>query len=840
MKRKQFMYFACRIAFLILALHLLLACSTTEKLPDEEVLYTGIGEISYTTPTKPVRKMGSDSSGVILSIADAAERVDAILKGNSGNEAGMTSEQIQRGGDRRVLTKEERAARKERKRLDALALETARPEVNAVLEYAPNNSLFGSAYHRTPFPTGLWAYNQYVGKTSGFAKWMYKTFAGEPVLISSVNPDTRIKVATNTLHNYGYFRGKVDYQLLPNPKNSRKSKVNYYVNTGRVYRLDSIAYRHFPPVADSLIRNSQRETYLHKGEPFSVVNLSGEQTRLENLFRNEGYYYYKANSATYKADTLMKPYKVQLIMEPKEELPAMVRHPWYMGRTYIHLYKNEDDTLTEMRERRSLTYSFSGKKPALHPMVWMQNITHRRGRLYRQNDEKRTQEMLSSLGIFSHLNINYLRRDTTEACDTLDLHIEAVLDKPYTSDFEMNVTEKNNDRIGPGLSWNLQRKNAFHGAELVNFKIYGFYEWRTNGEKVKNDQFFNSYNVGTQLSIDFPRIVFPGISRRQFRFPTSSSFSLTTDWLNRSGFFNLFSSGLSVTYGWSRKRTSKHEFTPLSFTYDKLIRSTAEFDSIMQVNPALYVSMRDRFVPAMQYTYTYVSSERHRNPLRWQLTVKEAGNVTSALYALGGKSLSEKNKNLFNNPFAQYLKISSELQNTFKLYREYKLVTRLMAGAIWSYGNSDYAPYSDQFFVGGANSVRGFTIRTVGPGSYYTPHSKYSYMDQTGDIKLEANVEFRFPLFGSLYGAAFIDAGNVWLMREDEQRPGGKFHLSNVFRELALGTGAGLRFDMNFLVLRLDLGVALHDPANRYRGGYFNAGGLSDALTLHFAIGYPF
>ena len=132
MKRKQFMYFACRIAFLILALHLLLACSTTEKLPDEEVLYTGIGEISYTTPTKPVRKMGSDSSGVILSIADAAERVDAILKGNSGNEAGMTSEQIQRGGDRRVLTKEERAARKERKRLDALALETARTEVNGI------------------------------------------------------------------------------------------------------------------------------------------------------------------------------------------------------------------------------------------------------------------------------------------------------------------------------------------------------------------------------------------------------------------------------------------------------------------------------------------------------------------------------------------------------------------------------------------------------------------------------------------------------------------------------------------------------------------------------------
>lgn len=824
-----------KVAVLVLlSAAMLMSCSTTDKLQDGETLYTGIGRIRYQDNGEKVKKNHADSAGVIRAIADAAEQVDQIVKGNLEHIGKATESK------KEILSKKERAEEKARQRADAEALDIAATEVNAVLEYAPNNSLFGSSYHRSPFPTGLWAYNAFSGKQGGFSKWMYKTFAGNPVLISTVNPVTRIKVATNTLHNYGYFRGKVDYDIQHDKSNEKKAKINYYVTTGNVYRLDSIAYKGFPERTDSLIRHNMKETYLHKGDAFSVVNLSNEQTRLEKLFRNQGYYYYKANFATYKADTLMKPYKVQLVMQPKMALPPLVNKPWYIRRTVISIYDNENDSLTQTRSHRSLTFNFSGKKSPLHPIVWLQNIAHRPGHLYRQSDEEKTQEMLSSLGIFSQLNINYIRQDTTALCDSLDLHIDAVLDKPYASDFEMNVTEKNSERIGPGLSWNLQRKNAFRGAELVNFKIYGSYEWRTTGETSAKDKFFNSYNLGTQLSFDFPRIVFPGISRKQFRFPTSTSFVLTADWLNRAGYFNLFSSGFSVKYGWNKTKTSKHELTPFSLTYDKLINSTQEFDSIMQVNPALYVSMRNRFVPSMQYSYTYVSGEGHRNPLWWQVTVKEAGNFTSAVYALSGKKFSEKNKNLFGNPFAQYLKISTELHNTFRIHREYKFVTRLMAGVIWSYGNSTIAPYSDQFFVGGANSVRGFTIRTIGPGSYYAPRSKYSYMDQTGDIKLEGNIEFRFPLFGSLHGAAFLDAGNVWLMREDEMRPGGKFKLSNLFNELALGSGMGLRYDIDFLILRLDLGVALHDPANRHKSGYYNIGKFKDGLALHFAIGYPF
>ena len=301
----------------------------------------------------------------------------------------------------------------------------------------------------------------------------------------------------------------------------------------------------------------------------------------------------------------------------------------------------------------------------------------------------------------------------------------------------------------------------------------------------------------------------------------------------------MFSLGVDLAYTWRRNNTSRHELTPISLSFDKLIHTTTEFDSILNVSPSLAVSMRDRFVPAMQYTYTYTSPASSRNPIIWQLTVKEAGALTSGICAMSGQSFSKKNKNVFKNPFAQFIKVSSEIRKSYKLGINTRLATRIMGGVAYSYGNTDIVPYNDQFYVGGANSVRAFPIRSVGPGRFVSRGRKYSYMDQTGDIKLEGNIELRFPLFGSLMGAWFVDAGNVWTMRSDETRQGGTFHLPDLFNDLALGSGAGLRYDLEFLVIRLDLGVALHDPAS-IKPGYFDTGKLSNRFALHFAIGYPF
>lgn len=811
--------------WMVLALLLLASCSTTSNLPQGEVLYTGIKTIEYTDRFNP-KKARKDSTGVIKSIAQSVKALEDLL---ANAPADSLSTQRKQSFQRLV----------EAVKADRQAFEETKEEVEAVLAYAPNNSLFGSSSHRIPFPMGLWVYNSMGNTKNKIGKWVVNTFGSKPVLISAVNPEVRAKVATNTLHNYGYFRGKVDYDILPS-KNPRKAKVNYQVTTRNLFRLDSIAYLHFPPIADSLIRATASDRLVKKGDPFRVVNLSGEQTRIEQLFRDNGFYYYSAGLTTFRADTIMKPGRVQLQVLPVPNIPPQVTRRWYIGDTHIVMRHKAGEPITGSSGRRGYTYEYSGKKIPLRPRLWRQSILHRRGDIYRQSEQRATLEHLSNLGVFGQLDVNYVPRDSSATCDTLDINITAVMDKPYDGDFEMNVTSKSNDHVGPGVAFGLAKRNAFRGGEKVSFRIFGSYEWQTDRHGRGNSDLFNSYELGTSLSFEFPRFVFPGISRRMFRFPSSTTFSLDADWMNRAGFFNMVKMGLGATYKWNKTYSSRHELTLFNLDYDQLLSRTAKFDSIMDANPALYVSMRNQFIPSIAYTYTYMSPRGKRNPVWWQTSVKEAGNLTSCLYAAAGRQFDTQNKELFNNPFAQFVKVTSELHVNFKLPHKMRLATRLMGGFVYAYGNSTVAPYSEQFFVGGANSIRAFTVRTLGPGRFRSNQSKYAYMDQTGDLKFEANVELRFPLFGNLNGALFVDAGNVWLIREDENRPGGRFNLSHLANDIALGTGVGLRYDMEFLVLRLDLGMAIHDPYDTGKSGYYNIPKFTDGLGLHFAIGYPF
>ncbi len=819
----------------VLVILALAACSTTDKLPDGETLYTGIGSVNYVDQGDLYRKGDAKyTGGVIVSIADAVDKISDALTGN-----GTAKKEPDRTTRDKLTPRESDSIRIARDQENAV-LETVREELEAVFACAPNNSFFGSSYYRTPLPIGLWAYNAWGGSKKGLGLFLYKAVGSEPVLISNVSPDTRIKVANNVLKNYGYFHGQADFSLQ-HKKNPRKAGINYNIHTGRLFRIDSVEFLGFEGRIDSLIQANKSGSLLKRGVPFSASTLANEQSRIASILRNEGFYYYRSSSATYKADTIAKPYKVQLRMQPKANIPPMVTRQWHMGKANITVLNNQGDTVQhEQKMPRGIgSYYYSGASRPVKPGVIFRNLLHRQGKLYRYEDQQKTQQLLGELGIFSQLSLNYVPRDTMPACDTLDLWINAVLDKRYSADFEVNVTERNNERIGPGLSFALKKKNAFKRAELLSFKIFGSYEWKTNLEKGQKGALFNSYEVGTKVSLDIPRFVFPGMNPRRLRFPAATGISFSTDWLNRSGFYNMFSLGIDLTYTWHKSQTSRHELSPVSLSFDKLIRTTAEFDSILGSSPSLAVSMRDRFVPAIQYTYTYSSPSRTRNPVVWQLTIKEAGAVTSGICAVAGESFSKKNKTVFNNPFAQFVKLSSEIRKSYKLGSATLLATRLMGGIAYSYGNTDIIPYNDQFYVGGANSIRAFPIRSVGPGRFVSRGRKYSYMDQTGDIKLEGNVELRFPLFGSLMGAWFFDAGNVWAMRSDETRPGGTFHLPDLMHDIALGSGLGVRYDLDFLVVRLDMGVALHDPAST-RPGYFDTGRLANRFAFHFAIGYPF
>lgn len=714
-------------------------------------------------------------------------------------------------------------------------------EVEAALAYPPNNAIFGSSTYKFPFPFGLWVYNAFVNHQKGIGRWIFNTFASEPVYMSAVNPEVRSKVATNLLHDFGFFRGKVTNRVIPQ-KNPRKEKVSYRVNAGHLFVLDSIRYRRFPYVADTLIRFTAKERLLKVGDPFSVVQLEAERNRLSTLFRNNGYYYYRSNYITFRADTIQQPGRVWLQIQPQEGLPPAVNKQWYIGKTTVNLRKNNDYTLKDTLQIRHLRINFTGKKPPLRPGVLFHNFRLRHGDLYSQEKQRQSQENMARMGVFSSVDMQFVPRDTSATCDTLDVVLSATFDKPLDVELEVNATSKSNDQVGPGLSFGIAKKNVFRGGETFSVKLDASYEWQTGGTATGKSAEINSWELGLSTALTYPRLMFPGLDTRRFRFPAQTEFKLYANQLNRAGFFRLLSFGGSAVYTFQPTRTSKHTFTPFRLTFNMLQDHTAKFDSIMEQNRALAVSFRDQFIPAMSYTYTFddasITSRRHHT--WWSTTVTSAGNVTSGIYALCGEPFDKHDKSLLGNPFAQFLKVTTELRNLFKVQGRTHVATRLMAGVIVPYGNSQYAPYSEQFYIGGANSIRAFTARTIGPGSYRPDEGLYSYLDETGDVKLEANVELRFPIVGNLYGATFLDAGNVWLLRPQSDRPGGELALKDVWNDIAIGTGLGLRYDLEFLVLRLDLGIALHVPYDTGKSGYYNIPCFKDGLGLHLSVGYPF
>lgn len=762
----------------VCALTLLLAsCSTTRNLPEGAVLYTGIKKIE------------------------------------------VTDEDKTRAG------------------------ENALTEVEAALAYPPNNALLGSSSIRVPFPFGLWMYNAFVNKKGKIGQWVFKKLASKPVLIQTVNPDVRVKVAQNLLNEYGYFNGSTTYELLPDPKNPRKAKLGYRVAMNQPYTLDSIQYVRIRHRADSLIAATIGNSILRKGENFNVVQLQAERQRISSLLRDNGYYYFRPDFITYQADTLLTPGKVALRVRPKEGLPPTALRPWKLGDVSVWLNGYNNEPPTDSIQYKDLTIHYQGKL-RVRPAVIYKRLYFKPGQLYSQQQQERTQTALARLGIFRYAELQYAPRDTTRRQDTLDLRINTVYDLPLDGELEVNVTAKSNDQIGPGAIFSLTKRNIFGGGETFGTKLRGSYEWQTGNKLNNGGSKINSYELGLSTTLTFPRLLFPTFLKQDMNYPATTSFRLYADQMNRARFFKLLAFGGDAAFEFQPSATSRHSITPFKLAYNLLQSTTHEFDSIVSVNKALGKSLQNQFVPAMSYTYTYDDSPitTRRNHLWWQTSVTQAGLLLNSVYALAGKKFNEEEKKLLGNPFAQFIKGTSEIRYDYLLGKNQHLVGRLMAGAIYSYGNARTSPYNEQFYIGGANSIRAFTIRSIGPGRYYesTVGNKYAYIDRTGDIKFEANLEYRFPILGDLHGATFLDTGNIWLLRPDPDRPGGQLKWGSFLNDLALGTGVGLRYVLPFLVIRFDVGIGLHLPYDTGKKGYYNIPSFKDGMGYHFAIGYPF
>ena len=719
---------------------------------------------------------------------------------------------------------------------------TAVEEISSALGYAPNGSFVGSSSIKG-FSVGLWFYNTFYNSKRGIGKWLFDKFGASPVLISKVAPELRAQVASDILKYYGYFNGRAEAEVNTDSKNPKKANVTYRIYFGAPYTYDSVSYCNFPKEVDSLLSSTFGKSGVKSGRQFNAAALEEERSRVSTTLRNNGYYNFKPSYISYLADTVNSPGKVNLRMQATEDLAPDTYTAYRIGDIRLRIMENGGDyAMTgkgDTLRRRNIEYIYYGKKTPVRLGSLIRNIQLRKGELYSQEKQQNAGRMLSQMNIFSNINVNMQPR---KDCDTLDVNITAQLDKPYDFTFELNATSKSNSQIGPGSKITLAKKNVFGGGELLKLSLTGSYEWQTDGNVKGRAAVVNSWEMGADASLSFPRLFFPVVHRRYLRVPSTTALRIYTDQMNRSGFFRMVRAGGDVTYRIFSSNTSTHTVVPLRLTYDMLLKTTAKFDSISAGNRAIENSFRNQFIPAMQYTYTYEESNTsHRNKTWVEASVTSAGNVTSLIYWALGNSLGKRDKHILNNPYAQFIKATAEVRELWRINSNNYIATRLMIGAIHSYGNSKYPPYSEQFYIGGANSLRAFTVRTVGPGSYHPAgNDRCSYLDETGTLKLEMNVEYRFRIIADLHGALFVDAGNVWLMKKDPERPGGEFRLSSFADQVALNTGVGARYDLGFLVLRLDFGMGLHAPYKTRRSGYFNLNPLKDGFAWHFGIGYPF
>jgi len=705
--------------------------------------------------------------------------------------------------------------------------------ISEVVDVAPNNywKMFGWRY---PFPLGLWVYNNWPNPPSGIRHWLYEKLAAEPVLVSDVRPEVRTHMIEQILDNNGYFRGTASYNLVQG-KNRKKAKIRYDIVPGPEFPIAGIEL--LPDSTDlyKLINvATKRDSYLSAERPrYCTDSLSTARTRITNYVRNRGYYFFRPDYIEYLADSTMRRGEVMMRMMLASNTPGIALKAYKTGKVTVRVERAQGGGIADTiaLSRATLVQMMPSR---LRAKSLEECLLFFPGATFSVRSMDLTQSHIARLGIFNSVNIEAV--PDTANHGVLDVNVNCRFDAPIEVSLGVDASSKSNSYIGPGLSLGVTNKNIFGGGEQLSVKLTGSYEWQTGRGR---RSVFNSYEVGLSGTLAFPRMLAPGfIPRSRFNL-NWTRFQLNADLLNRPHYFKMAQFNASVNYDWRLRRYVSNTLTLFKLTYTNLMHTTQDFDSIMDANPAVAQSFKSQFIPQIIYTYVYDRTLDRNNIINWQFSVQEAGNVFWAIY----RAFGQKNeKDLFGTPFSQFVKGHTQfVWNRRIATGGHWLVSRVAVGAAHAYGNSSQVPYAEQFYVGGANSIRAFTVRSIGPGSYRAaPGQPDDYFDRTGTFKFEANVEYRFPLVGPLHGAMFVDAGNVWLLKDDKMRPGGTLKASSFFRDLALGTGVGLRFDIGMLVVRADLGIGIHAPYSTGYGGYYNMKSFGNSLAFHLAIGYPF
>ncbi len=723
-------------------------------------------------------------------------------------------------------------------------------ELSLYLRQKPNNKWFNL------FKTQLHIYSL-SGRDS--TKWINKALrrvGDAPVIFSDLETRLTQDELKKSINNRGYMSASVDYSTKVKKK---KLKLTYHVTSGKPYRVRSISYRIPDKKVEEYILGDSANTLIREGILFDVNVLDNERQRITRHLTENGYYKFNKEYITYVADTVRNSYLVDLAMhvdmfKAHADATPEPHKQYYMNNvsfiTDYDVMQSSDIGSIEIND--SIHYRnhpiYFKDKLNLRPKILATNSAIGRGELYNVQNVENTYSNFSRLQYIRYTNIRFYE---TQLGDTTKLNTYVMLtkNKPKSISFQLDGTNSAGD-LGAAAALSFQHRNLFKGSELFSLRLRGAFEAVSGLQTTYRDDGYTE--IGVEASLNFPRFIFPFLSsdyRKKIR--ATTELNIQYNYQFRPEFTRIVASA-GWGYRWGLKQQySQHRIDLVDINYLYMPWISADFkDKYLQENKENYIlkyNYEDRLIVRTGYSFTYNSAGRALvnntligNSYAVRFNVESAGNL---LYAFSSLAKLPKNGNneytLLDIPFAQYVKADIDFAGNYVIDSRNSIAFHVAAGIAVPYGNADVIPFEKRYFSGGANSVRGWSVRELGPGKYVGDNN---FLNHSGDIKFDASIEYRTKLFWKFDGALFIDAGNIWTLRDYDDQPGGQFKLDSFYKQIAASYGMGLRLDLDFFVIRFDAGMKAINPiyeSGRNRYPIYHPK-LSRDLALHFAVGYPF
>lgn len=655
------------------------------------------------------------------------------------------------------------------------------------------------------------------------SKWVNRTLqkiGEEPVVYDTVQARLSMNDLKLAMQNLGYMNASVE---LKTKTKGKKLKATYLLHPGEPYYINSIKYDIQDERIDSLLQLSDLKNQgIKAGDPFTVARLDEERKRITNLLLNNGYYRFHKDFIMYGADSLRGTKNIDIVLHllkyrATTNMPETHHPRYYIRNVYFH---NNDSNTTYLR-----------------PKVLWNNSWMKEGDVFSASDLQRTYNNFAKLRAVRYTNIRFVEvPDTT----LLDCHININHSKRQSVSFQPEGTNTAGN-LGAAASVTYENRNLFKGSEVFSLQFRAAFEAITGLEGYQNKDY---KEFGVESKLHFPRFVAPFLSL-DFRRKSNATSELSVGWnlQNRPEFHRrVYSTAWRYLWSVAQKNLSyRLDLLDLNYVYMPWISPTFKADYLdnnTHRNAILRYNYEDLFIAKLGFGMSYNDGT---NVLR--TNIETAGNVLNAVSLLTkGQTNKEGHYSLFNIAYAQYVKLDVDYTRLIKFDMHNSLALHAGLGVAYPYGNSTILPFEKRYFSGGANSVRGWSVRELGPGNFRGTDGRIDFINQTGDVKLDMNVEFRTFLFWKLHGAAFIDAGNIWTLRNYADQPGGQFKLNKFYEQIAVAYGLGFRLNFDYFIIRFDLGMKAINPAyaNKKEHYAFLYPKLSRDFKFHFAVGLPF